>query len=135
MARAAVALFATLAAMAAAETERVTPVQKVIQLLTGMIEKGKKEKHAEQVQFAQYKMFCDQTTVQKQKSIKEASEQIEVLEADVDKYEADAAKLAKKIAELDGKISTMEGDLKAATKIREIENADYIATHKDYTES
>jgi len=43
--------------------------------------------------------------------------------------------LAKEIAKHDEDISTWEGDFKAATKVREIENADYIATHKDYTES
>jgi len=113
----------------------VTPVQKVIQLLNGMVEKGKKEKHEEQVQFAAYKQFCDDTTVEKQRAIKEANEMIEMLQADIEKYEADAARLAKEIAKHDEDISTWEGDFKAATKVREIENADYIATHKDYTES
>ena len=47
--------------------------QKVIQLLQGMAEKGKKEKHEEQVQFAAYKQFCDDTTVEKQRAIKEAT--------------------------------------------------------------
>jgi len=117
------------------EQAAVTPVQKVIQLLNGMVEKGKKEKHEEQVQFAAYKQFCDDTTVEKQRAIKEANEMIEMLQADIEKYEADAARLAKEIAKHDEDISTWEGDFKAATKVREIENADYIATHKDYTES
>jgi len=117
------------------QTSSVTPVQKVIQLLNGMVEKGKKEKHEEQVQFAAYKQFCDDTTVEKQRAIKEANEMIEMLQADIEKYEADAARLAKEIAKHDEDISTWEGDFKAATKVREIENADYIATHKDYTES
>jgi len=113
----------------------VTPVQKVIQLLNGMVEKGKKEKHEEQVQFASYKQFCDDTTVEKQRAIKEGNEQIEILQADIEKYEADAARLAKEIATHDEDISTWEGDFKAATKVREIEHTDYVATHKDYTES
>ena len=45
----------------------VTPVQKVVQLLQGMLEKGKNEKHAEQVQFASYKQFCDDTAVEKKR--------------------------------------------------------------------
>jgi hypothetical protein len=45
---------------------KVTPVQKVVELLGGMLEKGKKEKHDEQVQFAAYKQFCDDTTAQLQ---------------------------------------------------------------------
>jgi len=118
-----------------AEASAVTPVQKVIQLLNGMVEKGKKEKHEEQVQFAAYKQFCDDTTVEKQRAIKEANEMIEILEADIQKYEADAAQLAKEIAKHDEDISTWEGDFKAASKVREIEHTDYVATHKDYTES
>merc|ERR1712224_252989 len=121
--------------LGAAQASAVTPVQKVIQLLNGMVEKGKKEKHEEQVQFAAYKQFCDDTTVEKQRAIKEANEMIEMLQADIQKYEADAARLAKEIAQHDEDISTWEGDFKAATKVREIENADYLATHKDYTES
>merc|ERR1719446_1736639 len=113
----------------------VTPVQKVIQLLQGMLEKGKKEKHDEQVQFAAYKQFCDDTSVEKNRAIEEANEHIEVLKADIQKYTADAARLTKEIAELDEDISIWNGDIKAATSVREIEKADYDATHKDYSES
>merc|ERR1719238_1159376 len=113
----------------------VTPVQKVIQLMNGMVEKGKKEKQDELVQFASYKTFCDNTVSQKQAAIAEANEMIEVLSADIEKYEATAAKLAGEIAKHDADISTWEGDVKAATKVREIELTDYTATHKDYTES
>merc|ERR1719411_537025 len=60
---------------------------------------------------------------------------IEVLKADIQKYTADAALLTKEIAELDEDISIWTGDIKAATKVREIEKADYDAMHKDYSES
>jgi len=113
----------------------VTPVQKVIQLMEGMLEKGKKEKHAEQVQFASYKQFCDDTTTEKTRAIAEANEQIGTLKADIQKYAADAAQLTKEIAELDEDISIWNGDIKAATNVREIEKADYDALHKDYSES
>merc|ERR1719316_338391 len=115
--------------------QKVTPVQKVIQLLQGMAEKGKKEKHEEQVQFAAYKQFCDDTTVEKQRAIKEATAKMEQLVAAIQKAEADAATLAKEIAQLDEDISVYEGDKKAATEVREMENADYLTTHKDYSES
>merc|ERR1719465_276513 len=101
----------------------------------GMLEKGKKEKHDEQVQFAAYKQFCDDATVEKKRAISEANEKIDMLKADIQKYTADAAQLTKEIAELDEDISIWEGDIKAATKVREIEKTDYDATHKDYSES
>jgi chromosome segregation ATPase len=121
--------------MIAASGTTVTPVQKVIQLMNGMVEKGKKEKHEEQVQFASYKQWCDDTTVEKQRAIKEAGEKIEILQADIQQYEADAKRLAGEIAKKDEDVSTWEGDLKAATKVREVEHADYQTTHKDYTQS
>merc|ERR1719287_102615 len=99
----------------------VTPVQKVIQLLNGMLEKGKAEKHDEQVQFAAYKQFCDDTTTEKTRAIAEAEEQIEVLKADIQKYAADAAQLTKEIAGHDEDIAVWTGDKKAATKVRKIE--------------
>merc|ERR1719375_1405951 len=114
---------------------KVTPVQKVIELLNNMVEKGTKEKQDEQVQFASFKTFCDNTVGQKQAAIAEASEMIEVLTADIEKYEAEASQLGKEISAHDADISTWEGDVNAAVKVREIENVDYTATHKDYSES
>jgi prefoldin subunit 5 len=113
----------------------VTPVQKVVQLLNGMLSKGQEEKHAEQVQFAAYKQFCDDTTVEKNRAIEEANEKIGMLKADIEKYTATAAKLTKEIAGHDEDISIWTGDQKAATKVREIERADYDGLHKDYSES
>merc|ERR1719163_2639402 len=96
----------------------VTPVQKVIQLMNGMVEKGKKEKQDEQVQFAAFKTFCDNTVSEKQAAIAEATEQIEILTADIEKYEAEAAAAGKAVAALDIDISTWEGDTRAAQKVR-----------------
>jgi len=113
----------------------VTPVQKVITLLNNMVEKGKAEKQAEQVQFASFKTFCDGTIAEKQAAIAATTEEITTLTAEVEKYEADAAEAAREVASLDADISTWEGDTKAAVKVREIERADYTATHKDYSET
>merc|ERR1719169_121125 len=129
------ALHAVAPVAVARSLENASPVQKVIELLNGMVEKGKKEKHEEQVQFAAYKQFCDDTTVEKQRAIKEANEMIEMLKADIQQYTVDAETLGKEIAGHDEDISTWTGDIKAATKVREIEKTDYDATHKDYSES
>jgi len=115
--------------------ETVTPVQKVIQLLQNMLTKGQEEKHAEQVQFAAFKQFCDDTSTEKKRSIKEAEETIEVLKADIGKYTSDSSQLTKEIAGHDEDVSVWTGDKKAATKVREIEKTDYDAMHKDYSES
>merc|ERR1719198_1475355 len=87
------------------------------------------------MQFSAYKQFCDDTSVEKQRAIKEGNEKIDMLTADIEEYEAEAEKLSKEIATHDEDISTWQGDFKAATKVRQIENTGYLATHKDYTES
>merc|ERR1719460_2816424 len=124
-----------LAFLCAASGSTVTPVQKVVQLLNGMVEKGKKEKHEEQVQFATYKQFCESTTGEKQRAIKEANQNIESLQADIGDAEATAATRTKEIATTDGEVATWEGNLKAANQVRESEAEDYAATYKDYGES
>jgi len=129
----AVVVCAVLYGRAAAST--VTPVQKVIELLSSMSAKGKKEKHEEQVQFAAYKQFCDDTATEKKRAIAEAAETIEVLQADIAKYISDVAQLTKEIAGHDADLAAWSGDKKAATKVRQVEKADYDALHKDYSES
>merc|ERR1719183_3147957 len=94
-----------LVGLLAVEASEVTPVQKVIQLMEGMVAKGKDEKQAEMVQFASYKTFCEMTSMQKGDTIAEAAEQIDMLKADIEKYEADAARLTKEIGGLDEYIS------------------------------
>merc|ERR1719329_1325814 len=103
--------------------------------MSSMLEKGKKEKHEEQTAFAAYKQFCDDTTVEKNRAINEANDHISVLNADIEKAVATIEKLTGEIAELEEDVSIWEGDIKAATKVREIENADYDKTHADYSES
>merc|ERR1719174_631348 len=131
----AVAVLCCLAAASCINASKVTPVQKVVALMEGMLEKGKKEKHDEQVQFAAYKQFCDDTSVEKTRAIAEAEETIGTLKADIQMYTAKAAQLTKEIAGLDEDVSVWNGDIKAATSVREIEKADYDAMNKDYSES
>jgi len=128
-------MFALVMLAAVASAEKATPVQKVIELMNGMLEKGKQEKHDEEVQFAAFKQFCDDTTLNKQKAIADANEQIEILKADIFQYATDAEQLGKEIAQHDEDIATWEGDRKAAENVRAIEKADYDALHKDYSES
>jgi len=114
-------LIAALISTTLASDNKVTPVQKVIELMENMVEKGKKEMGDEQIQFATFKTFCDNTVAAKQQAIAEATEMIEVLTADIEKYEAEAADAGKTVASLDADISTWEGDTVAAEKVRAIE--------------
>merc|ERR1719311_1133413 len=92
------------------EAAEVTPVEKVIELMEGMLAKGKEEKKAEQVQFASFTQFCDDTKVETSRHIAEAEEKIEGLKADIEEYTATAARLEKEIEVHDGDIAAWKGD-------------------------
>jgi len=121
--------------VAGALASDVTPIQKVIEMMNGMISKGKEEKHKEEVEFNAFKVWCDNTRAATEQAIKDGADKIVQLEADRDKAEADAEQLKTEIGELEASIATAEDELKAATKIRNKENADYKATHFDLSES
>merc|ERR1719238_1835956 len=97
--------------------------------------KGKKEKQKEEVQFATYKQFCDDTEAEKERLIKNAAEKLDGLAADIEKYTEDAARLTKEIQAHNDDIAAWTGDVKATTAVRAIEKSDYDKTHKDYSES
>jgi len=122
-------------ATASVSSSKVTPTQKVIELLNGIKEKGEKEKHEERVQFATYSTWCENVIAEKQTAIKENNQVIDSLTAAIAKGKSDARKLGQQIAEHDEDISVWEGDKVAAQKVRDIENADYEKTHTDYSES
>jgi len=129
------AMLVNVLAIDVAEVSHVTPVQKVITMLTGMLEKGKSERHTEQVQFATYKQFCEDTEATVTQQIKQADEQITMLQADIQKYKTSNEDLAREVQDLEADYATYSGDEKAATKVREMQRAEYEKVHKDYTES
>merc|ERR1719321_2588571 len=57
------------------------------------------------------------------------------LQVEIQKNAADAARLAKEITSLEQDVAAWTGDISSATRVREIEKADYDALHKDYSES
>jgi len=112
-----------------------SPVQKVISMLQDMRAKGVEMKQEEQVSFAAYKQFCEDTSAEKKSNIEDAEGQIETLQADIQKAESDAAMLAKEIAELDDEIATAQKDKAEAIAIRESEKGDFGKKHKDLSET
>merc|ERR1719158_827164 len=128
-------ILAVVAPGSARTQDRVTPIQKVIQMLGEMASKGKKEKNIEEVEFAKFKTWCEDIIADKTKSIAEAEAKITQLEADIAKAESDAEVLAEEIAAHEAELAQFESDLDNATKIREKENADFKLEETDYMES
>lgn len=121
--------------MGVAQAAKVTPVQKVIQLLEGMHQQGVEEKESEAVKFSAYSQWCDNITAQKKKAIAKQTALIEKLTADILKAEADAQAAHEEIVELSDDISRWKSDNKAARDIRVKEAADFAATNQDYAET
>ena len=113
----------------------VTPVQKVVQMLETMKDKGTKEMNEEQVQYAKFEQFCEGTLAEKGTSIKEAADQIETLEADIEAATSEAARLTEEIATHAADIESASAEKAKATELRETTRSDFVATLKDYTES
>jgi len=129
------AVASTTSVLADRAKSEVTPVQKVLSLLESMLAKGKEEKHAEEVQYAAYKQFCDDTTVEKTTAIATATEHIKKLTADIEQGAATAALMTKQIAGLEAEIAAKTADIQAADAQRATTKEDYDAMHKDYSES
>merc|ERR1719311_677132 len=122
-------------AAASSANVKVTPIQKVLQMLEEAKAKGFEEKHIEEVEFAKFKVFCDETREETTQSIAEGKAKIVQLEADIDKAESDAAVLTGEIADPEGEIARIEGEIKSATEVRTKEKAEFEAIHLDYSES
>jgi len=128
-------LLAASALGGAARRLGVTPIQKVITMLNEMLVVGKKEKHDEEVQYSAYKQFCSYTQVAKDTSITEAQAKIGLLTGTIANLEDSTEVLQHDIKKLEGDIATKQGDVKAATRVRQIQAVEYQALHKDYTET
>merc|ERR1719506_1610029 len=86
--------------------------------------KGVQMKQEEQVSFAAYKQFCEDTSAEKKSNIEDANGQIETLQADIQKAESDAAVIAK-----------AQHDKAEAMHIRESERGDFGKRHTDLSET
>merc|ERR1719281_2235218 len=114
---------------------RVTPVQKVIQMLNDMMAKGKAEMEDEQVRFATFTQFCKSTTTEKNQAIETTTAEIDDLTADIASYGEEIMTKEKEIAQHDDDIGAWTKEKEEATYAREKEHADFVVEHQDYTES
>merc|ERR1719375_1112971 len=116
-------------------SNQVTPVQKVLQMMSDMKNKALKEKENEIQVFAKFTEFCEDTEVEKGRAINEGTEQVEKLSADIQKYTSNANVLSQEILKLDESITLAEKDKTDATRVRDGEKADFQKAHTDYVES
>jgi peptidoglycan hydrolase CwlO-like protein len=122
------------AAVQHVDAEAVTPVTKVITLLSDLQAKIIKEGETAQKEYAEYAEWCEDKSKDLQYEIKTGKAQIDELKATIAKESANIEALAAKIEELAAQIATAEADLKAATEIRGKEAASFSAEEKELVE-
>lgn len=113
----------------------VSPIQKVVQLLSDMKEKADAELKAEQVESATFAQNCEDTKGRLQKEIGQLNDAISDENAKITKAEAASDGLAAEIAALTEEGRLDSADLKAAEHVRKLETTDFTATQQDYAES
>jgi hypothetical protein len=113
----------------------VTPIQKVLTMLGGMLEKAKEGKHAEQVEWSATKTMCTEVELVKQTDIQEADVKKQALKADQEQHDSEVKRLAKEILDHEASITDYKKDEKKATEDRKGERTTYETTHQDYSES
>eukprot|EP00930_Biecheleria_cincta_P024795 TRINITY_DN17702_c0_g1_i1.p1 TRINITY_DN17702_c0_g1~~TRINITY_DN17702_c0_g1_i1.p1 ORF type:complete len:686 (+),score=214.32 TRINITY_DN17702_c0_g1_i1:129-2186(+) len=114
---------------------QLSPVQKVIQLLKGMKDKGTTEMATEQKQHEEFVAFCDQTLVDKQRLIGEARENIAKATAATEKYDASITRLTTGIQTHQKDIDTVAKEKDAAIMLRTEEATNFKAMDEEYSES
>merc|ERR1719261_371060 len=125
-----VALVPTFAAAA-----EVTPVQKVLEMMSSMKAKGEEMNASEEKVYAEYKEWVSDETREHTFEIRTAESDIESLTAFIGKADSDVAQLAQAIQNLDNEIARLEAEKKDATDVRNSQHEEYVALQADYAES
>merc|ERR1712087_33453 len=118
----------------AGQANTVTPIEKVTQLLTDLQTKILDEGKQAQKTYEDFAEFCEERSKDLGFEIKTGKAEAAELDATISKENAAIGAFNAKIEELTAAIATDEADLKAATEIRNKENADFVAEEKELTE-
>jgi len=126
---------ALLALGAVVTASKVSPVQKVLQMMGEMVAKGEKAMETEKKIMATYDEWVSDENTRLAQNIVTATSDIEKLTAFITKTDNDIEVLGSEISELDALIQQKEAELAQATQIRESESVDYSANQQDLAES
>merc|ERR1719163_2221944 len=114
---------------------KISPVQKIVQMIDEMAGKVQKELDATTADFEEYAKFCDDTAVEKDYAIKDGKESMEELTATITDTSAGIESAAAKIETLSTTISDTEAELSTATALRKKENEDFVQKEKELLET
>jgi len=113
----------------------VTPVQKVLTMMTEMKSKGEKMMDEEAKTYASYTEWVSDTSRKLGFEIKTGGSDSEKFNAAAAKADSDVAKLGAAIDKLNGELGTTEAEKADATAIRKDQHASFLKISTDYSES
>jgi len=127
--------FLIFCATASAVKLRVSPIEKILQLLGDLQAKIIKEGEEVERLFEEFTDYCKDTSKDTQFEIQTAEASAERFSASADDATAQITELESKIDSLSSSISTNSKDLASATEIRKAEKADYDKADAELAET
>jgi len=131
------ACFLLLAAAAQAATtdirgaQKVTPVEKVVELIKKLQAQIEEEGKAEATAYDKYACFCKEQSDDKRYAIEKSDKKIKKLAAHISELDAEIADLNSDIGGLAQRVSELEGNIKEAEAVRAKEHEGYLKEAKD----
>jgi len=119
----------------AASAASVTPVGKVVQLLTDLHGKVSNDLAAEKDDVAEYMNYCEDTSAQKKFTIKTASDNIERLSADIEEGSGKISAYTAQVDKDSADIAAKSADLSAAQNVRDEEHDTFSANQKELADT
>jgi len=129
-----IVVLSSMLAVSNALTSDVTPIEKVLQMLSDLESKVITEGKDAQKVYDEFAEFCETRSKNVGFEIKQGTAEVNELKAAIAQGAATAQSLNAKIEELAAAIATSSGDLKAATEIRAKERAAFDAQEKELTD-
>merc|ERR1719160_1611989 len=124
-----------IALVGACAAGKVSPVQKVIELLGECKAKVEKDLAAEAATMEEYTTFCDDELKEKGYAIETSTREIGELEATIADSEATSVAMADEIATLGTEAAAKNKELYDATEVRKATNADFTAAEAELVKS
>merc|ERR1719390_462906 len=115
-------------------SETANPIGKVIQMISDLEAKVIGEGEESHKIYAEFSEWCEDRSKEVGFEIKTGKAEVAELEATIDEEDATIGSLTAKVEELAASVATDEKDLKAATEVRDKEQADFAAEEKELVE-
>lgn len=108
-------------------------ITQVVELLEGMMAKSKEDGASERKLYAKFKCYCDTNTAEKTSEIDSLTEEISILETQIESLQSSTGGLSQQVAQLDADMASNEQSRNSAQSLREKSSSAFLALQTDLT--